>query len=431
MNDNSQNNFRNKEFKEALDEEPKKTENQEIDEEFEDSSTQEDANRKKIEQEQFRAKMLKLFGVVIVGLIVVLGIGFIISLFSKKDYTYADVEDIMKNAAVNYFEENPKKLPSTTDESLEVNVSILVDNKNMKELDHYLSNQSCKGNVLVDKVSNKEYTYTPYLKCGTDYETTTFYNAIKNKEKIVTSGYGLYAYNGEYIYRGTDVNNYVRFSDSDRVFRVVKITNDNKIVVIQEEASDNNYPWDERYNQIKDNNTGINEYKNSEISDILNYYYKGKIGKENSEKYDDYEYNEESKFLTKEDMKKLVNFKSCIGKRSSSDTSKDGSTECSTTYETKIGLLPVYDFLNASIDPNCTTTISASCQNYNYLANDTRYWLANGCSDNTDEVYLVLGNSLDSTKASSNASIRPIIQLSEKVMLEKGKGTINNPYVIR
>ena len=27
----------------------------------------------------------------------------------------------------------------------------------MKELDYYLKDQNCKGNVTVDKVSNKEY----------------------------------------------------------------------------------------------------------------------------------------------------------------------------------------------------------------------------------------------------------------------------------
>lgn len=36
-----------------------------------------------------------------------------------------------------------------------------------------------------------------------------------------------------------------------------------------------------------------------------------------------------------------------------------------------------------------------------------------------------------STEASETNYIRPIIHLSDKVMLEKGKGTQNNPYIIR
>lgn len=425
MNNNSQNNFRNKEFEDALEKDTEENL------EYEETTTDEGDNQRKIEQEQFRAKMLKLFGIVVIGLIVVLGLGFIFSLFSKKEYTYAEVEDFMKDAAISYFEDYPKKLPTTTDESIEVTTSILVENKKMKELDYYLKDQNCKGNVTVDKVSNKEYTYTPYLKCGNTYETTTFYDAIKNKNNIVTSGYGLYLYNGEYIYRGTNVNNYVKFSDSKRIFRIVKVTKNNEVVLMQETASENEFPWDDRYNKVYDDNSGINDYKNSKISDILDYYYKGKIGQEVEDKYNYYEYTQEEKFLTKEDRAKTVEFKSCVGRRSESDTSRDGSTECSTTYDTKIGLLPVYDFLNASIDPNCTTTTSPSCQNYNYISDGSSTWFANGDSDESDMAYMLYLGYVGSSEASEDNYIRPVIHLSDKVMLEKGKGTVNNPYIIR
>ena len=425
MNNNSQNNFRNKEFEDALEKDTEENL------EYEETTTDEGDNQRKIEQEQFRAKMLKLFGIVVIGLIVVLGLGFIFSLFSKKEYTYAEVEDFMKDAAISYFEDYPKKLPTTTDESIEVTTSILVENKKMKELDYYLKDQNCKGNVTVDKVSNKEYTYTPYLKCGNTYETTTFYDAIKNKNNIVTSGYGLYLYNGEYIYRGTNVNNYVKFSDSKRIFRIVKVTKNNEVVLMQETASENEFPWDDGYNKVYDDNSGINDYKNSKISDILDYYYKGKIGQEVEDKYNYYEYTQEEKFLTKEDRAKTVEFKSCVGRRSESDTSRDGSTECSTTYDTKIGLLPVYDFLNASIDPNCTTTTSPSCQNYNYISDGSSTWFANGDSDESDMAYMLYLGYVGSSEASEDNYIRPVIHLSDKVMLEKGKGTVNNPYIIR
>ena len=217
------NKLRNEEFEEALENDSTEKENLEF-----ETDEENEKDNKKLEQEQFRVKMLKLFGIVIIGLVVVLGLGFVISLFSKKEYTYVDVEGIMKDAAVSYFKEYPKKLPTTTDESLEVSTSILVDNKNMKEIDYYLNGKSCSGNVIVDKISNNEYAYTPYLKCGNDYETTTFYNAIKNEKNIVTSGYGLYSYNGVYVYRGKDVNNYARFSDSKRIFRIVKVNKDNE-----------------------------------------------------------------------------------------------------------------------------------------------------------------------------------------------------------
>ena len=147
--------------------------------------------------------------------------------------------------------------------------------------------------------------------------------------------------------------------------------------------------------------------------------------------YNYYEYSKEVKFLTKEDRTKIVKFKNCVGRRSENDTSKDGSVECSSTYDSEIGLLPVYDFLNASIDPNCITTVSPSCQNYNYLSDGDSTWLANGSGSETNEVYSMYLGYIANTEASETNNIRPIIHLSEKAMLEKGKGTKNNPYVIR
>lgn len=430
MNNKPGSNFHSKEVKEAIGQEDELV-FEEIEENELDEDNSSSSNQSRMEQEQFRAKMLKLFGIVIIGLVVVLIIGFIISIFTKKDYSYSDTEEVMKDAAISYFEEYQDKLPESTAEIIEVNVAVLVQNKNMKELDHYLKGQSCKGNVSVEKISSKEYSYTPYLKCGNDYETTTLYNALKNKENLVTEGFGLYFYNNEYVFRGTDVNNYVKFSDSDTLFRVIKITKNNEVVLIQDEKSTNSYVWDERYNQVYEDNVGINDYKNSSISTTLEYFYNGKIGTENAGEYDETYFEMEPTFLTKEDKKKLVKFNACVGKRSETDTSKDGSTDCSVTYETKVSLLAAYDFMNASLDPNCTTTISPSCQNYNYLAEDLRFWLGNGVAENSGEVYFVSSNYIANGKASTEMAIRPIIHLSEKVMLEEGKGTKEKPYIVR
>ena len=81
MNNNSQKNFQNKEFEDALENDSEEKENLEYETEEETIASDND-NQSKIEQEQFRAKMLKLFGIVIIGLIIVLGLGFILSLFS-------------------------------------------------------------------------------------------------------------------------------------------------------------------------------------------------------------------------------------------------------------------------------------------------------------------------------------------------------------
>ena len=93
---------------------------------------------------EFREKIIKMFGIVIIALVVVLFVGFIISLFSHKKYTYADVEDVMKDAAIAYFKDNKNKLPKSS-EIVEIDSNVLANNKYMKTLDKYLKNKECSG----------------------------------------------------------------------------------------------------------------------------------------------------------------------------------------------------------------------------------------------------------------------------------------------
>lgn len=381
-----------------------------------------------LSKEQFRAKMLKTFGIVIVIFIFIILIGLIISLSSKKAYKYSDVEEIMKKAAEKYFKDNKKQLPTPT-QPVQISDSILVNNNYMKPITDYIKNDSCTGKVIV-KNNDNNYFYSAYLNCGDKYQTKELYSEITNQKNVVTSGYGLYYMNNEYVYRGKNVNNYVKFSDSDNLWRIVKVTSNNEVVLIEKDHSVNSFVWDDRYNTIAEGNDGINEYNNSKISTIVEQLYKNTINDKNSDE-DNY-YDDETKLLTNEDRKKTVAFNSCVANRSIDDTSKDGSTECSIVSKTKASLLSVYDFLNASLDSNCVTAASPSCQNYNYLSNSSSYWLANGKKEDSSRVYSISGTNYIYPKvAAEEVYIRLVIHLDSNTMLESGKGTAKNPYIIR
>lgn len=383
-----------------------------------------------VSKEQFRAKMIKSFGLIIIIFIVIILIGLIISLFAKKNYDYADVEDIMKNAAISYFKDNKNRLPKDNSQTVEIHASILTENEYMKPIEKYLGTTSCSGKVLVQKVDTKSFSYTSYIDCGKAYKTTEFYNAVINAKNIVTEGYGLYSLNNEYVYRGAEVKNYVKFSDSDILWRVVKITSSKEAVLILDDHLVNSFVWDNRYNEAAEGNDGINIYANSTMATVLDKIYSGTLNNEENEKLGIFD--EETKILTKEDRTKTVSFNSCVANRSGSDTSKNGSSECSITYKTKISLLPVYDFLNASLDSNCINTESPSCQNYNYLTSDSSYWLANGKSELSSKVYVISGSNYIFPKTSEEeAYVRPVIHVGIDAMLQKGKGTKKNPFVIR
>lgn len=415
-------NFYSKEEKEALGEETFLEEDNDTDEEIEEEK-EEEASREMV-QNDFRRKMMKLFLIVFATLIIILIIGFIISLFTKKNYTYFELEDIMEEAAISYFQDYPKKLPKAEDEIVEITTSSLINDEYMKEMDRYIKNGKCSGKVTVSKVDKDNYKYMPYLSCGTKYTTTKLVDQLK-KKKVVTEGFGLYHYNNEYVYRGSKVNNYVKFEDSDVLFRIVKISRNGDIVIIDDSSSKNQFSFDDRYNSAYDDTTGINTFKNSNMSEVLAKLYQHKFNEE-----EEYEYSDEKKLFTKKDKAQLINFKACVGVRGETDTSKNGNTECQTTYDSMVSLLPVYDFLAASLDPNCTSTTMPGCQNYNYLSEDYSYWLLNGSLEESNRVY-VASDSISTREAYNDSYIRVVAHINSDIRLKSGTGTKEKPYIIR
>ena len=395
-------------------------------EELDVSSNNQSSSR---ERERYQLRLIKLFGLVIVVVILIIVVFYLLSLGKKKSYTYGDVESILKNAAVSYFKDNEKELPTASNSVVEIRDNILISQNYMKAISEYISDDSCTGKVLVKKVSSNNYRYTPYLDCKENYKTQKLYDVILKNGKVDSNGYGLYKLNDEYVYRGKDVNNYVKFKDIDHLWRIVKITKTGEIVLITADKTVNTYLWDSRYNSSDEYTSGINVFDKSYMSEILKVLY-------NSNKYNktndiERDVDGEYKYFTKEERQRLVSYDLCVGKRSSTDTSRDGSSECSVKQKVKVGLLPVYDYLNASLDSGCTSTISKECQNYNYLANSSNFWLANGNSIDTVKVFFVTSrNYVDSKSADNSNFIRPVIHLDKDMALSTGQGTANNPYVI-
>ena len=369
------------------------------------------------DKEKLRKKMIKMMVIITIGVVALLVILLLCSLLLNQDHSYRDIENILKDAAISYFDQNKESLPSTESQLVEIESSILIQNGNMKDLSEYTKEGVvCTGKVVVQK-SGDEYLYTPYLDCGENYSTQELYQVITDASNIVQTGYGLYAYNNSYVYRGETVNNYVELENG--LWRIVKVTSDNNVVLIKEEPIGMSYPWDDRYNSNVGYNLGINNYSNSRIKEYLESYYDG---------------DEEEKILSADDKSKIVSYNVCTGKRTEADSTNDNSIECQSAENTqKLGLLTVSDYINASMDSNCTTATSRACQNYNYLAIDTSWWLGTAVNEETNsEVFMVNSNgTVESTSASNYAYIRPVVYLNSRVLYASGKGTEENPYKIR
>lgn len=360
-------------------------------------------------------KRLILIMGIILGLFLVIGLFMgIASIFNKPSYTYEDVEDIMKDAAKEYFADHKKSLPKGK-QVVAITDSTLIKNEYMDEMSEYLGEDtSCSGRVTVKKVDGK-YAYTPYLNCGSEYNSTELHKALK--KKIVTSGEGLYSVNNGYIFRGEKVKNYVKMNK--KTWRVVKISGNNEVMLVLNSVYENSSVWDDRFNTTEGYNSGINDYKASRIREFLKKTYRDK--------------DKDTKILSTDDKAKMVNFDLCIAKRKVGSTVKDNSIECGEVLsDQKMGLLTVSDYMFASLDPKCTKDNDPSCQNYNYLATDYEWVLVTASKNNDSEIFYISNTGeISTTEAMTYSDIRPVIMLSSDTMVKGGKGTKSKPYIVR
>lgn len=367
-----------------------------------------------------KSKMFKFMGIILIITILLLVILFVISTLKPKVYKYTDIETILKKAAISYFADFPESLPQNEGSIIEIDSSNLVAAGKMKELSEYTKEGVvCSGTVQVE-LAGGDYLYTPYLNCGENYSTVELYKKVTDG-KIVTAGYGLYASNGSYVYKGEDVNNYVQLDNA--LWRIVKINSDNTMVLIANTFAGYGSLWDDRYNEGKAYEAGINQYSISRVHEYLD-----KIYNKPSEKEEDAEM-----ILSKRDKTRLVPFNLCTGKRKKGDEGKDGAIECAQKMKNQyIGLLTVSEYMNASLDPNCKNTLSKTCKNYNYLSQIESWWLVTGDAEDNAIVYVVnQSGKVTQLLASNYSGVRPVVYLNSRVLYSSGNGTLEKPYKVK
>lgn len=355
-------------------------------------------------------KLIKYIIFGIIGLIALFIIIWIIKLFKGNVLAFDKIEDKMVTAAEKYYKENSHLLPENDTAQTEVNISTLVEAGYMKNLEKYTAKGvDCTGKLILLK-NGSHYTFIPKLNCGGDYTTNSLVKKITSKANIVTSGDGLYESTDDYVFRGEKLNNYVSFAG--KVWRILKITKDNEIRLIQNDTFEQE-EWDNRYNEAEKTTSGFNKFEVSRIKDTLESIYNGKT-------------------FSATDKAKIIPKQLCIGSRKSSDKSVDGSIECATVTEEyyPLGLIQTNEFLVASLDTGCTDLDKRQCSNYNYLSNyEKKFWTVTPDKDSTSAVYYI-DYLAQSAKARYSAYVRLAINLSGEVNYIKGNGTLEKPYVI-
>ncbi len=351
-------------------------------------------------------------GIIVFVLVIVIILLLYNAIFAKT--TYKDIENKVLDAAKKYYSEHTELLPQNENEEVSTTDAALTQAgylKSMSELTKKMDGVTCTATVMVNYAGG-EYRYTPLLNCGDSYSTKTLVSHIETNESKVFNGDGLYEYNGELVYRGEKPNNYVKFAG--KIWRIVKIVNGKAVLISDEKVS--SVVWDDRFNTDRDDTDGINNYSVSRIKDSLDELYK-----------DDKFFNNETKNL-------LSSHTLYVGKRYETDNYNDGSIEKSQVIENQyIGLLPLYDYINASIDMNCNSADTDSCTNYNYLSlYGYTWWTITADASNTYKVFRVSSSgTIGLTRASSNGYMRPVIHLAKDAIYVSGNGTAENPYIIK
>lgn len=319
-------------------------------------------------------------------------------------------ESRLKNAAVSYYEKYPDKLPQTSGNKVSISIDDLVKSGNLKSLDKLLDKGlTCEGNVNVSN-NNGYYLYQPVIKCSDNYETNLLYQKILKDNPVVTSGNGIYKVDDYHLFRGENLNNYVKFSNMN--FQILRINSDNTVRMILIDNI-NTTSWDDRYNVQKQDYVGKNDYSISRIKDVLNDYFKDKGT-----------FTNEAKAL-------IVPQSLCVGARNENATINNGSIECAKKYDNQpLGLLQVNEYMLASIEPTCKYIYDSQCTNYNYLANINNLWTITPNSANTYQVYKIAGY-VYSNNASVNAQPKFVITISSDALFDSGSGTEENPYIIK
>lgn len=353
----------------------------------------------------------KAFYGMVIFICVIIFIMIIASCSNKKTYTYLELEEKMISLTKSKYKDK-KLLPQNDGGTLEVNLQTFVDDGSLKNIQDIVENNSvCSGKVTIVN-NNGNYLYLPYLNCASGYKTKTLYDELT--KDTVTAGNGLYKEGDEYIFKGENVNNYLKLNNIK--YRIIKINSDGTIRAL-DTTKRGTVIWDDHYNIDRENNDGINTYfqnnVNSRIKNSIEEYYNNKE-----------EFTEEQKgYFKTQDI--------CVGKRSYNDFINDGSIECSEKLEKQVfGLIQVNEYFKASLDPNCTSMESQSCTNYNYFGTMPAMWSITTDKDTTYKAYKINSEGVHLAKTSSSSNALLTVRLDKDLIVTAGTGTENDPYLV-
>lgn len=334
---------------------------------------------------------------------------------SNVKTSYGKYENKMITATKKYIK-NEDALSKGKSNYYKVDLETLVTKGYIKSTEKLLDDDSCHGYVVfringqnLDEDIKGYENYTVDLECK-NYKTNNLKNLVM--EDLTTSESGLYKVNGSYIFKGEQVDNYIKIYGT--TYRIVSIDKDGLAKLLKEEPETQHIYWDMKYNTTVSQPWGKNIYKDSYIREKLESIYNDSRSTKNSLK------------------SKMVDYDLCVDNISINDTNIYKTDECKDILSNqRYTLLDVTDFAKASLDPECKDITSKSCKNYNYMNRIGVYtWTYNGVLENSYQAYYIENGPAKVETGNIYYTYNLVMHIDSNEKIKSGKGTKKEPYII-
>lgn len=288
------------------------------------------------------------------------------------------------------------------------NVSIVIINDTNKKATFKLGVATSQNSSLN---INKERTLITETISDNDIKNQTAAEYIKN---IYTKeSKDLYYNNDNLIYYGETPNNYIILNKE--LWQIIGIYN-NQLKLIKAENI-GTYIYDNQNN----------DFENSQINILLNelYYKKNKGACYKNEEQEECDF---SQIGLSEEVVEKMEIQTIDNEITSIQTPENINTASimnETSFKTNVTLLSLSDYINSL---NCTKD---NCHN-TWLTTENTMLLTQNINNNKINIISITDKMLTIDNPTNvNIEVRPVILLKENVIIVKGEGTKDKPYVLK
>ncbi len=222
-------------------------------------------------------------------------------------------------------------------------------------------------------------------------------------------------YENRYFFTGANPNNYVTFNNEQAGWRIISIEGDGTIKIVRINSILNRMEWD--IFSSNNNNwarpAGLNTYLKETYYNSLNSTAKGQI----------------------------VSHDWSIGAvtQNNNDLGDQVKDENSSTWNGKIALPTVSEYIRTNSNTNCNTVSKINinfntCKNSTWMSKNDYWWTLSPSSGSSNFVFFVqsIGNiAIYDAGGTIIDSVRPALYLSSNIKITGGTGTQSDPYTIQ